>query len=301
MIDFKQIQIEDRQWAEPLIKGANMPGSHQNFSTIFTWAYINNYRIAKVNNHLVVKLNVDNTEGYYFPAGSGDVKPVLDEMIQDAADNNHCFALYALTKEDEKVINSLYPGCFEFKYERAYYDYEYELDKLVTLSGKKLHAKRNHINKFKKVNEWSFELIDDDNVEDCRKMNELWCKEAGCADDEGLHNDHCATRRYFKYRKELEVEGALIRVNGDVVAFTIGEVLNSKTYVIHVEKSFRDVQGGYTMINREFAEYVQKKYPNILWMNREEDMGEKGLRKAKESYYPDRMVEKCWAVMKSEK
>ncbi|HBN84064.1 MAG TPA: hypothetical protein DDZ89_09490 [Clostridiales bacterium] len=276
-----------------------MSGSHQNFSTIFTWAYINNYRVAQVNNHLVVKLNVDNNEGYYFPAGTGDVKPVLDEMIKDATDNNHDFYLYALSRENQQVMENLYPGQFNFEYERSFYDYVYDLNKLVTLSGKKLHSKRNHINAFMRDNKkWRFELITDENVEDCKKMNELWCKEAGCADDDGLKNDHCATRRYFKYRKELGVEGALIKIENDVVAFTIGEVLNSNTYVIHVEKSFRDVQGGYTMINREFAEYVQKTHPDIIWMNREEDMGEKGLRKAKESYYPDKMEEKCWAVMK---
>lgn len=298
MIDFKHIQIEDRQWADPLIRSANMPGSHLNFSTIFTWAYINNYRIAKVNNYLVVKMNIEGTEGYYFPAGTGDVKPVIDELIKDAADINHEFIMYALTRDDEKILETLYPGCFEFEYERDFYDYVYMLDKLVTLSGKKLHAKRNHINAFKRDQNWSFELINDDNVKECEKMNDLWCKEAGCDGDDGLKADHCATRRYFKYRKELGVEGALIRVNGTVVAFTIGEVLNEDTYVIHVEKAFRDVQGGYTMINREFSEYVQKKYPHILWMNREEDMGEEGLRKAKESYYPDIMIEKCWAVKK---
>jgi lysophospholipase L1-like esterase len=112
-----------------------------------------------------------------------------------------------------------------------------------------------------------------------------------------LQDDYCATRRYFKYYKDLGVDGALIRAEGKVVAFTIGEILNSDTYVIHVEKALRDVEGGYSMINREFAEYVKGKYPFIVLMNREEDMGDEGLRKAKESYYPDRMEEKCWAEL----
>lgn len=298
MINFKGIQIEDRQWAEPLIRAADMSGSHLSFSTIFTWAYINHYRVAKVNNYLVVKLRVVDKEGYYFPAGLGELKPVMDEMIKDAADNNHEFYLFGLSLDNERVIKELYPDKFIFEYDRDAYDYVYDLNKMVSLSGKKLHAKRNHINAFKKQYDWQFEVITDENVDDCRKMNELWCKEANCAGEYELKQEHCATRRYFKYRKELGVDGGLIRANGNVVAFTMGEVLNSDTYVIHIEKAFRNIQGGYTMINREFAEYVKEKYPRMIWINREEDMGQEGLRKAKESYYPDKMEEKSWAVLK---
>lgn len=298
MIDFKEVQIEDKRWADPIIRKANLRGSHYNFSTIFTWAKINNYRIAEVHGFLVVKLFEENQAGYYFPVGEGDIKAVLDLMIQDAADNGHQFRLYALSPEDHKVTEELYPGRFTFEYERDYYDYVYELDKLVTLSGKKLHTKRNHINKFKRTySNWQFEILSDRNMEDCIKMNEQWCKENGCAENGELQDDYCATRRYFKYYKDLGVDGALIRAEGKVVAFTIGEILNSDTYVIHVEKALRDVEGGYSMINREFAEYVKGKYPFIVLMNREEDMGDEGLRKAKESYYPDRMEEKCWAEL----
>ena len=85
----------------------------------------------------------------------------------------------------------------------------------------------------------------------------------------------------------LGLEGGLIRVYGEVVAFTMGDRLNSDTYDVHFEKAYGELQGAYAMINREFARWVRAKHPNVRYLNREDDMGVEGLRKAKESYYPD--------------
>ncbi len=123
-------------------------------------------------------------------------------------------------------------------------------------------------------------------------MDIEWCKVHGCREDESLYNENCAVSRCFAYFSELGLEGGLLRLGERVIAYTMGDKLNSDTYDIHIEKAFGEIQGAYQMINREFASYIGKNHPEIIYVNREEDMGNEGLRKAKLSYHPLRMEQK---------
>jgi len=294
MIDFKKIELADKQWIDELLSLADLPGCHQNFTNIFAWSEINNYRVARVKDYLVVKGGLDKEKKYYFyPAGQGDLQTVIEEMKQDAAQNQHKFILLGVSPENRESLNRLYPDKFVYQDTRDDYDYVFYLDKLVQLAGKKLQAKRNHINRFKANHqEWKIEEISLDNLAECWEMNIEWCKRNDCEDVDQLATEFCAVTRCFDNYQALQLEGALLRLDGRVIAFTMGERQNSDTYVIHIEKAFGDIQGAYQMINREFAEIIQQKYPQLVYVNREEDMGFEGLRKAKLSYYPDKMEEK---------
>lgn len=292
MINFNKVGLEDKAWVEPLIAKSGLSGCHQNFTNIFAWAEIYNYQVAKVNDYLVLKGLLDDSEYYFYPAGSGDIKEVIEIMKQDAAESGHEFRILGVETQSMAVLESLFPGRFEYEEMRDSFDYVYYLDKLVTLVGNKLHSKRNHINRFKQNNSWSFELINSNNLAECWAMNVQWCKDNNCNDDEQLLNEKCAVRRCFDNYSALGLEGGLLRAEDRVIAFTMGEILNSDTYVIHVEKAFSEIQGAYQMINREFAAFIKETYPQLVYVNREEDMGFEGLRKAKLSYYPVRMEEK---------
>lgn len=292
MIDFKEIELKDKEWMEPLIVASDIGASHQNFTNMFAWSKIFEFRFAKVKNRLVVKGGSDDDPFYLYPAGSGDIKTVIEVMKQDAAECEHSFKVLGVSPENRDEINSVFPGDFKYEEMRDSFDYVYSLDKLVKLSGNKLHAKRNHINYFKKNYAWSFELITTDNFDECLEMNKQWCKDNDCKEDEYLYKEYCAVRRCFDNYWALGLEGGAIRKDGKIIAFTMGEKLNSDTYVIHVEKAFSEIRGAYQMINREYADYIKKTYPQMVYVNREEDMGYEGLRKAKLSYYPDKMAEK---------
>lgn len=292
MINFSTVLLSDKQWMEPLLKTADFSGCHQNFTNIFAWSEIYNYLVAKVDNYLIVKGCVDDLTYYFYPAGWGDIKPVLETMRRDAMDCHHDFVISGVSPENMTVLRDLYPDNFTYEEMRYGFDYVYYLDKLVTLAGNKLHSKRNHINRFEKDSDWSFEAISTDNIGECWKMNVEWCKAHKTNDNDDIDKESCAVRRCFKNFHELGLEGGLIRSKGNVIAYTMGEILNSDTYVIHIEKAFADIQGAYQLINREFSKYVQQNHPHIVYMNREEDMGLEGLRKAKLSYYPDKMEEK---------
>jgi hypothetical protein len=296
MLNFKKIELEDKEWIIPILKESVITGCHQNFGNLFAWRDINNTRVANINNFLVAKQLVNGKDVYLYPMGKGDVKPVIEEIIR-SADKNLIFA--GLSHDEMIELNELYPGKFIYDQVRNDFDYIYLLEKMVSLKGKKLHRKRNHISAFLRNNPvWSFETITEENKAECIEMNKKWCIESGCKDDESLMDENCATKYFFKYYDELELEGGLIRVEDKIVAYTIGEVLNNDTYVLHIEKAFKDVQGAYPMINQRFASWIKDKYPHLIYINREEDMGSEGLRKAKLSYYPDKMAVKYRAVLK---
>ncbi len=293
MIDFKDILLEDKTWAKPLFNDANLPGCHQNFNSNFIWSKINKKKIARVNNYVVLKVMEDkNNPIYFYPAGVGEVKAVIEQMMEDASQSGHDFVLDGLSPENIESLDQLFPKQFKYKKVRANFDYVYLLEKMVSLSGKKLSAKRNHINNFNRNYQWTFEPISKDNLEECWEMSKQWCIDNGCDESEDLEKEACAVKVCFDHFFDLELEGGLIRANGKVIAFTMGEILNNDTYVIHVEKAFGDIQGAYAIINREFATMIQERHPHMVYVNREEDVGDKGLRRAKKSYYPIRMEKK---------
>ena len=153
--------------------------------------------------------------------------------------------------------------------------------------------------------DWTVEVIDDANLADCAEMDLEWNRryrpDAATAhqEEETLLSERHAMSRAFAAFHELGLTGILIRSEGKVVAFTMGSRIGSDTFDLHFEKAFSDIQGAYPMIYREFARWLREHVPGLRWLNREDDMGMEGLRKSKESYYPDRMVEKYTAIRRS--
>lgn len=136
---------------------------------------------------------------------------------------------------------------------------------------------------------WSYESMTGENLEDCFQMALKWRKENECEDDDEKRGEMCVALNSLRLFKELHLTGGVLRIDGEVVAFTIGEPICEDTYVVHIEKAYADVQGAYTMINQQFVEH---ECMNYKYVNREDDTGAEGLRKAKLSYRPAFMVEK---------
>ena len=129
----------------------------------------------------------------------------------------------------------------------------------------------------------------EDNLEECFQMALKWRNENGCDEDHDKNAEMCVTLNSLRLFKELELTGGILRIDGEIVAFTMGEPISEDTFVVHIEKAFADIQGAYPMINQQFVEHECAAYKYI---NREEDTGAEGLRKAKLSYRPAFLVEK---------
>ncbi len=216
----------------------------------------------------------------------------MDAMMEWFQSQQKEFHMHLVQQQEFVLLEQWYPGRFQIAYDRDSADYVYETEKLTTLAGKKLHGKRNHINKFKEnYPGWVYEPVGAGNVEECFQMALKWREEAECEQDEEKRAEMCVTLNALRLFEELGLKGGLLRAEpeGEVLAFTIGEPLNPDTFVVHIEKAFAGIQGAYPMINQQFVIHEAQGYQ---YVNREEDTGAEGLRKAKLSYRPVFLVEK---------
>lgn len=260
------------------------------FANIYLWSRKYKVGYAMIENCIVFS---DLTEewNYTFPFGMPqDQKKAIEALEKDAKEKGCPFRLYLVTPSDFEKLQNWYPGRYQIDYDRDAADYVYDTGKLITLSGKAYHNKKNHVNKFKTLYpDWSYEQISDDNVEECFQMALEWRHLNECDQDEEKRAEVCVTMNALRLMHELDLTGGLIRAEGRVVAFTIGEELNKDMYVVHIEKAFSDVRGAYQMINQQFLLHEASSYS---YVNREDDAGSEGLRKAKESYHPVFLMEK---------
>lgn len=183
------------------------------------------------------------------------------------------------------VLKSLYPDVSAVA-DRDGFDYVYNSSDLAELKGKRYHSKRNHLNRFYE-NDWSFEPITAHNIPECRDVLAKWLESGEPDEEKSVEAD--VVSESLDYFTDLNYTGGLLRVNGEAQAFTFGEPSAADTFVVHAEKALLNYQGAYTAVNCEFAKTLADRF---TYINREEDTGSEGLRKAKLSYHPAFLEEK---------
>ena len=183
------------------------------------------------------------------------------------------------------------PGRIEVEETRDQWDYLYLASDLATLPGNRFHKKKNLLSQFRKLYpDHSYSYLTLECVESVLKMQEEWCKWRECTASQALLAENTAVARVLRHWDELpDLTGGVITLNGTVIAYTVGETLTSDTLVVHFEKGMADFKGIYQAINCFYARDMGEKY---TYYNREQDLGDEGLRKAKESYNPAEFVKK---------
>ena len=302
MIDFKRPTPADRQWVTALIEAEGAMGSECNFNNMYLWQRMYGQEIARLDNRVLVRLRSDKGTRYLFPCGFGPLEPAVEALAEDALSLGEKLHLVCLSPEQKAQLREHWPDRFEYDciWDRASWDYIYDVNKLADLAGKKLHSKRNHIHRFdENFPDWLSEPITDANVEECVEMERAWAAmKAEDGETASLTEETISILEALYLRDELGLEGVLIRAGGKVVAFSMGSFTTPECFDVHYEKAFGEIQGAYTVVNREMARMIRGKYPQVKWFNREDDLGLEGLRKAKLSYYPEILLEKCsaWEV-----
>lgn len=286
---FHEITIDDKNWMDEKFAEENWNACEYTFANNFVWRKIFRVEVAECDGCLVIRDRIDENEYYSFPIGNGNKKQVIEKLLTEKKKQGEALQMRPLSEDAKKKLQEWFPGRFLIAEERNSFDYIYSREKLATLSGKKLHGKRNHIARFKDGDDWLYEEMNADNMEECRTMTYQWMRMRSDTWSDEMEKEVMVLHEAFDHMEELNLIGGILRKAGEIVAFSIGEPINKETFVVHFEKAYPDMQGAYPMINQQFVLHVCENYE---YVNREEDTGAMGLRKAKLSYYPEILLKK---------
>lgn len=294
MINFKPIKIEQKELYQQYLSDDIERGCEYSFSNLYLWGRQN---AAILHNHIVLFSQFNRRSVYPYPLGSGDKKPVLNAIIADAKERGIPCRITSLNADAKKTLETLYPGMFRFHCDRGSFDYIYDINDLADLPGRKYQKKRNHCNRFRTdYPNYRVQPISENNREQVLEMIHMWytIKEQENPEIDFLM-ERTAINKALKHYDALEMDGLVLMNDDKILGITMGSQLSPFTYDIQFEKAWGNINGAYAIINYEFARYLREKYPHILFLDREEDLGIEGLRIAKERYFPHHMIEKCWA------
>ncbi len=291
-LDFYEPTVEDAAWAAPLLSQSGSMACEYSFTTIYIWRRYYNNQIARLGDSFFIRSGTVDPL-YLLPVG-GDLRENIELLRAQARDKGEQLQLFGADEAMRAQIEGWYPGVFDWQASPQDFDYLYNTEDLAQLSGRKYHSKRNHIASFNAKYAWSYEKITEDNRDEVMQMVSEWCREKGNCSDPSLQSERCGVWEAMQHMKELSLMGGLLRVEGKVVAMTIASPISSEVVDIHVEKALQDYSGAYAMINREFA--ARELEGRFRYINRENDLGIEGLRRAKKSYNPVRILEKYLAT-----
>lgn len=295
MIDFKPLDISQKKEYDQILSHSPERGCEYNFSNLYLWG---RQRIAFHEGNIAFFSQFNRKSVYPFPVGQ-NLKPTLDAIIHDAKVRDIPCRLTGLSQDDCATLERLYPGRFRIHFDRDCFDYVYDINDLAELRGRKYQKKRNHINRFlQSFPDYTLEPLTDDNTLEVAQLLQAWYTQREEADAlADFHMEKAAIFKALRSRTELGIEGLILKHHGKPLAMTMGSMLSSTTFDVQFEKALDETDGAYPAINWSFARHLREKYPQLQYLNREEDMGLEGLRKAKLSYYPHHMVEKNWACL----
>ncbi len=242
-------------------------------------------------NYLCVKACWEGVKFFLPPFGPKEgLSEIVDRMIQHANENDFAFSLQGVEAFMIEWLEEAKPGYFTSKAVRDNFDYVYLAKDLIELKGRKFHTKKNHVNSFrKKFSNYEYVPMTEEMAKDCIEFMQEWCDDRGCVKGDDLDCERNAIVEAMNNFTVLGFQGGAIFIDGKMAAFSYGEMGNDDTAVIHVEKGRMGINGVYSIINQEFC---ARTFSQAMYINREEDMGIEGLRKAKESYHPIKMIEK---------
>ena len=299
MIDFQRLKLSQKQQYEAILFSEAERGCEYSFANKYLWGQ---QRTAFLHDCVAFFSHFEGKSVYSYPMGNGDRKAVLEDMIQDAHVRGIPCRITGMTEENRQELESWFPEQFVIRSDRDYFDYVYAVDDLADLRGRKFQKKRNHFNRFRTENpDYEVRELNRCNMHQALRMVDDWYRIRIKADPHGNYLlENLAMARVFQRYEALGMEGIMLLSKGEVVAVTMGSRMSADTFDIHFEKAREDVDGAYNAVNCEFARHLRLKHPEVKFLNREDDMGLEGLRKAKLSYNPHHMVEKYWACLKED-
>lgn len=292
MIAFKTVTLCDKGWVDQIVRLENSPSADYNFGNIYIWDKHYRQLICRFGDRMLTKLRYEGKPAFVFPIGSGPLRPAMEALREFAAGRGYPLVVRGITSKHREMLEAEYPGRFVFQPEVKNFDYIYRAEKLATYAGKSLHGKKNHCNRFEAENDWEFIPLTREWIPGCLDMLDVWTEENTERLDKSVSFEHDAIIRAFAAFEKLGLEGGVLRAGGKIVGFSLGEMANEDTFDVHFEKAEVNMNGAYPMVCRELTRMLMERHPNLVYINREDDMGLEPLRRSKQSYKPEYLLEK---------
>jgi len=297
---FEDITISDRKDVEEACRKAGIIDCDFAFANLLCWSESCPAQISRTDGFVVIRAFLDRRTGpvYTIPVGEGDPSAIYRMMEKDAASLGIPLKIMAPTVEVIRDLRSRYPD-YGFHYFRSHSDYIYLRDDLASLAGHRYQAKRNHVNKFESEYGFEYSTLTAADKDECLDLLHRWREQRICESDVNdlfiteLDNEESGIRKALANFNALGLTGGTIRVDGKMVAFCYGSAISEDTFCTHIEKADEQFDGVFPTINRLFAEHLPVRFK---YLNREDDLGLPGLRNAKQTYHPVRMLDKYIAA-----
>jgi hypothetical protein len=270
------------------------------FTNLFMWRNYYNFLFMEYKNHLLLfsydflksrrkPINSDTLDYlYFFPPIGANPDKIIIELFKNLGniEVHRVPEDICVNVKSDTEFSNLNLDCFE---DRNNWDYIYNRDKILNLAGNKYRQNRRWLQKFLNTYNYDFQLLTMDLIEKCKELQLEWCIMRACTEDESLEAEQAAIYEALNNFNDLEFSGGILCVDDKCAAYTFGEMLNEKTLVIHIEKAHMEYEGSYQAINNFF---LNNCCVDTICVNREQDLGIEGLRRAKESYKPIKMNKK---------
>ena len=304
-----RITLEDRELLECYLNGFDYKTSGLTYTSLFMWREINVFSWARIGDYLCItgadNLDPAMDDTFMFPplTGAGVYDPKsLRRTILEAKEifeeNDRPFSMKLVPFHMLEILTEAMPGELVYEADRPNYDYIYDTKDLIELSGRAYHSKKNHLNYFLANYEYEYGRMTPEMAGEAMEFIREFNERKDLEDPHErllLEFEERAMRDVFVNLDTVGYLSGIIRIGGRIEAISIGGKLGTKTVTVHVEKANINYRGLYQAINNEFCRHMAK---NVKRINREEDMGLPGLRKAKLSYKPVKFVEKYTVTLK---
>ncbi len=299
MINFQKLDLSQREAYNKILFSCPPRGCEYSFANVCLWGL---QQVAFLHGCVAFFSHFYGRSVYPYPIGNGDRRAVIEEILQDAKERGLPCRITGMTDADREELEGWFPGKFLLKASRDGSDYIYAIDDLADLKGRKYQKKRNHTNRFRADHPgYTVEPLTPCNMTLAQNMINDWYRLRMQEDPEGDYLlENIALAKACRHYTALGMDGILLMEGDQVLAVTMGSPMANDTFDIHFEKAREDVDGAYTVVNQEFARYLRLKYPEIAFLDREDDMGLEGLRKAKLSYHPHHLIDKHRAYIAEE-
>jgi len=289
MLTFEPITADNILKSAEYFKYKVSRTSDYTIGAMYMWRDFYQTEFTIYDDMILYKVKFLDRISFTFPVGGGSLTKAMDALKEYCSVNNLPLWFCTVPVEVTSILVDQFGGTIPCKPSRDWADYLYLAEDLANMTGRKYSGQRNHINKFKKLYpDYKYQRITSDNLprieEFLRDYQLNHGKDASLAQEE-LNR----TLELLQYLKEFNLPGAFIEVDGNIVALTIGEIVND-TLHCHIEKAVRDYPGSYQMIVKEFASDMLQS--GVQYINREEDVGDEGLRTSKLSYHPVQLLDK---------